>query len=93
MAVVDDHSLKGDIIVKIRVGIDIACRSRHVAAIDDEAGNLLSRRHRFRNVAAELDAFWALVPADATEVLVVMEPTRNAWVPLAAWLRRQVPRS
>ncbi|MGH8903952.1 MAG: IS110 family transposase, partial [Egibacteraceae bacterium] len=28
----------------------------------------------------------ALVPADV-EVTVVMEPTRNAWVPLAAWLQ------
>jgi hypothetical protein len=25
---------------------------------------------------------------DPAEVLVVMEPTRNAWVPLAAWFRR-----
>ena len=28
---------------------------------------------------------WAKIPAGAT-VVVVMEPTRNAWVPLAAWL-------
>lgn len=88
VSVVDDTSIKGDIMMKIRVGIDIACRSPHVAAIADEAGNILSRRHRFRTVAAELDAFWALVPAEASEVLVVMEPTRNAWVPLAAWFRR-----
>jgi transposase len=26
---------------------------------------------------------------DTAEVLVVMEPTRNAWVPLAAWFRRR----
>jgi transposase len=26
---------------------------------------------------------------DPAEVLVVMEPTRNAWVPLAAWFRRR----
>ena len=25
---------------------------------------------------------------DPAQVLVVMEPTRNAWVPLAAWFRR-----
>lgn len=74
--------------MKIRIGIDIACRSPHVAAIADEAGNILSRRHRFRTVTAELEEFWALVPADSSEVLVVMEPTRNAWVPLAAWFRR-----
>ena len=26
---------------------------------------------------------------DPAEVLVVMEPTRNAWAPLAAWFRRR----
>ena len=74
--------------MKIRVGIDIACRAPHVAAIADEAGNVLSRRHRFRTVADELDSFWAKIPEGAAEVFVVMEPTRNAWVPLAAWFRR-----
>ncbi|MGH8927038.1 MAG: IS110 family transposase [Acidimicrobiia bacterium] len=75
--------------MKVRVGIDIACRSPHQAAIADETGTILSSRHRFRTVAAELEAFWDLIPSDAEEVLVVMEPTRNAWVPLAAWFRRQ----
>ena len=75
--------------MKIRIGLDTACRSPHVAAIADEAGNILSRRHCFRTVVAELDAFWAQIPTNASEVLVVTEPTRNAWVPLAAWFRRQ----
>jgi transposase len=75
--------------MKVRVGIDIACRSPHQAAIADETGTILSSRHRFRTVAAELEAFWDLIPGDAEEVLVVMEPTRNAWVPLAAWFRRR----
>lgn len=75
--------------MKVRVGIDIACRSPHLAAVADETGKIISRRHRFRTTTAELDAFWALIPAEATEVLVVMEPTRNAWVPLAAWFRRK----
>ena len=26
---------------------------------------------------------------DPADLLVVMEPTRNAWVPLAAWFRRR----
>ena len=75
--------------MKVRVGIDIACRSPHHAAIADEAGNLISGRHRFGTVVAELAAFWELIPADASEVMVIMEPTRNAWVPLAGWFRRQ----
>ena len=46
---------------------------------------------RFRTTAAELERLWAMLPAgtDADEVMVVMEPTRNAWVPLAAWFRRR----
>ena len=88
VAVVDDHHVKGDNRMKVRVGIDTACRSPHHAAIADETDRILSTRHRFRTVAAELDAFWELIPEAATEVLVVMEPTRNAWVPLAASFRR-----
>lgn len=43
--------------------------------------------HRFHTDPDELEALWARLP-DAEEVLVVMEPTRNAWVALAAWFRR-----
>ena len=28
---------------------------------------------------------------DPADIVVVMEPTRNAWVPLAAWFRRRGP--
>lgn len=31
---------------------------------------------------------WARLPKDAEQIEVVMEPTRNAWVALAAWFRR-----
>lgn len=75
--------------MKIRVGVDIACRSPHYAACADETGTILWSGHRFRTDVAELDALWARLPAGADEVMVVMEPTRNAWVPLAAWFRRQ----
>ena len=38
----------------------------------------------------ELERLWrAAVGTDAAEVMVIMEPTRNAWVPLAAWFRRR----
>jgi len=75
--------------MKIRVGIDIACRAAHRAACADETGRIIWTGHRFRTAAAELEELWARVPAEATEVMVVMEPTRNAWVPLAAWFRRR----
>jgi transposase len=57
---------------------------------------LLWTGRRFRTESSELAALWSSLPANtagntATEqvrVTVVMEPTRNAWVPLAAWFRR-----
>jgi transposase len=44
-----------------------------------------------RTTPAELDRLWSSLPGDTEpgDVLVVMEPTRNAWVPLAAWFRRK----
>ena len=75
--------------MNIRVGIDIACRSPHHAACADETGRLLWSGHRFRTDATDLEALWARLPDEVDEVMVVMEPTRNAWVPLAAWLRRR----
>lgn len=44
--------------------------------------------HRFRTDPDELDKLWARLP-EAVDVTVVMEPTRNAWVALAAWFRRR----
>lgn len=75
--------------MKISLGVDIACRSAHHAACADESGRVLWSGQRFRTDVAELEALWGCLPADVDEVMVVMEPTRNAWVPLAAWFRRQ----
>ena len=75
--------------MQVRWGIDIACRAVHRAACADQTGAIVWSGHQFRTCAAELEALWARLPGDATEVLVVMEPTRNAWVPLAAWFRRR----
>ena len=74
--------------MKIRLGIDIACRATHQASCADATGTLVWSGHRFGSDAGELEALWAKLPA-AAEVMVVMEPTRNAWVPLAAWFRRR----
>jgi len=75
--------------MKIRLGVDIACRTPHQAACADEAGNLLWSGHRFRTSVEDLERLWGRISTDAEEVMVVMEPTRNAWVPLAAWFRRR----
>ena len=44
--------------------------------------------HRFHTDPEELDKLWARL-LEGSEVTVVMEPTRNAWVALAAWFRRR----
>jgi transposase len=74
--------------LKIRLGIDVACRAAHQASCTDEAGVFAWSGHRFRTDPDELEALWAKLPAGAEEVIVIIEPTRNAWVPLAAWFRR-----
>jgi transposase len=75
----------------LRMGIDIAVRAPHQASLADDRGELIWSGHRFRTTAADLRQLWVRLPdgATAAEVTVVMEPTRNAWVPLAAWFRRQ----
>lgn len=72
--------------MRVTLGIDVACRADHQATMADGAGELVWSGHRFRTTPADLEALWAKVP-DGAEVTVVLEPTRNAWVPLAAWLR------
>jgi hypothetical protein len=77
--------------VQLRLGIDIACRAAHQVSLADEQGRFIWTGRRFRTTPQDLDRLWAMLPegTDPAEVLVVMEPTRNAWVPLAAWFRRQ----
>jgi transposase len=73
------------------MGIDIAVRAPHQASLADERGVLLWSGHRFQTTAADLDRLWQRLPtgSDPGEITIVMEPTRNAWVPLAAWFRRR----
>lgn len=75
--------------MKIRLGIDVACRAAHQASCADEHGRMLFVGHRFHTDPDELEELWNRVPQDTDEVMVVMEPTRNAWVALAAWFRRR----
>jgi transposase len=70
------------------LGIDVACRAAHQASLADERGKFAWSGRRFRTAVADLERLWALVPAGVA-LTVVMEPTRNAWVPLAAWFRRR----
>lgn len=76
---------------ELRLGIDVACREAHRAALADQTGRVLWSNRRFSTSSSELDGLWAAVQAAGAAagvpVVVVMEPTRNAWVLLAAWLR------
>lgn len=73
---------------ELRLGIDVASVEQHRAALADETGRLIWSNRRFRTISGQLEALWAAVrAAGEVPVVVVMEPTRNAWVPLAAWLR------
>lgn len=75
----------------VRMGIDIAVRAAHQASLADERGELIWSGHRFRTASADLEQLWERLPinVDPAEVTIVLEPTRNAWVPLAAWFRRR----
>lgn len=68
------------------LGIDVAVRAKHRATLADDRGEYVWSGHGFRTNPEELERLWARVPEGA-EVTVVLEPTRNAWVPLVAWLR------
>lgn len=75
----------------LRLGIDIACRAAHQASLADEQGRFVWSGRRFRTTPEDLLRLWEMLPDGVTggDLTVVMEPTRNAWVPLAAWFRRQ----
>src|SRR6516165_10521791 len=73
---------------KLTLGIDVACRAAHQASLADEKGRFLWSARRFRTTSDDLETLWAALP-EGIDLTVVMEPTRNAWVPLAAWFRRR----
>ena len=71
---------------EVRLGIDVACRADHRASLADKRGEFIWSSWRFRTTTADLERLWAKIPEDAS-VTVILEPTRNAWVPLSAWLQ------
>ncbi|MFF1614270.1 transposase [Amycolatopsis sp. NPDC058278] len=77
--------------VRVWLGIDVACRAAHQASLTDERGRFAWSGRKFRTTVEDLHRLWAMLPVgvEPAAVTVIMEPTRNAWVPLAAWFRRQ----
>jgi hypothetical protein len=75
----------------LRLGIEIACRAAHQVSLADEEGRFIWTGRRFHATPQDLARLWSMLPdgTDPAEVLVVMEPSRNAWAPLAAWFRRR----
>jgi len=73
---------------QLRLGVDIACRAAHQASLADEAGRFMWSGRKFRTDPEALERLWVSLPSDA-EITVIMEPTRNAWVPLASWFKRK----
>lgn len=69
------------------LGIDVACRADHQATLAVDA-RVVWRGRRFRSSSTDLDRLWSdLALSDPGELVVVLEPTRNAWLVLAQWFR------
>lgn len=76
--------------MELILGIDLACRAAHQASLARSDGTFVWTGRKFFTRPAELEALWAAIGLDEGDTLtVVMEPTRNAWAPVASWLRRR----
>src|SRR5512132_3473754 len=73
------------------LGIDLGTTSDHTAVVVDDAGRVRARR-RARSTVASLTALEAaaLAAAEAgTRLVVVVEPTGPAWLPVAVFFGRR----
>ena len=73
---------------KYILGIDVACRAAHQGTLPTNAASSSGVPGSFARPRATSTSLWSSLPEDA-ELTVVMEPTRNAWVPLASWFQRR----
>ncbi|ADU51650.1 transposase IS116/IS110/IS902 family protein [Thermaerobacter marianensis DSM 12885] len=71
--------------MKLYVGIDLALRGPHRAAVVDDRGTVVLPERRLRtdmrNLDALLEQLWQRFPE--AEVQVVAEPTGTVWIPIA----------
>jgi transposase len=76
--------------MRLVLGIDVACRAAHQASLAGADGTLVWSGRKFFTRPGDLERLWDdLDLGEDRELMVVMEPTRNAWVPLASWFRRR----
>lgn len=69
------------------LGIDVAVKAAHQASLAID-GKLAWTGRKFFSRPADLDKLWAaLALTDPSVLTVVLEPTRNSWIVLAAWFR------
>jgi transposase len=71
------------------LGIDLACRAAHVASLAGPEGTLVWSGRTFFTQAQDLEQLWRDLDCDPADLTVVMEPTRNAWTPVASWFKRR----
>ncbi|HET8992778.1 IS110 family transposase [Rhodococcus sp. SJ-2] len=72
------------------LGIDLACRAAHQSSLARTDGTYVWTGKKFFTRPADLDDLWADIDLQEGDTLrVVMEPTRNAWAPVASWFRRR----
>lgn len=78
--------------MQLYLGIDLACKASHQASLVRSDGQVVWKGRRFTTRAEQLQGLWEQVlraggGPGGLEVVVVMEPTGNSWVPVKAWLR------
>ena len=76
--------------MELILGIDLACRAAHQASLARADGTFIWTGRRFFTRPEELEKLWAACClTDKDTLRVVMEPTRNAWAPVASWFRHR----
>ena len=77
--------------MRIIMGIDLALKGKHCAAIINQEGKTLRGGFLFRTRVADLNRLLKLARREANveEVVAVMEPTGSAWLPVASYLKQQ----
>ena len=68
------------------LGIDLAVRAPHIATLSDERGEVIWTKRRFSSHPKDLVAI-SRAAGDPAQLTVVIEPTRSAWVVVAAHFR------
>ncbi|WP_201258335.1 IS110 family transposase [Mycobacterium kansasii] len=76
--------------MELTLGIDPACRAAHQASLARPDGTFVWTGRKFFTRPGELEKLWNDIGLGEKDTLrLVMEPTRNAWAPVASWFRHR----